>query len=161
MTDLSKSHNVWFTISLLLVSGLVLTSAVATYYYIRLTAAEKLYADTLSSLNDVSYRVNLLIEYGNGTKTWRNQTIIPVGWSLYNTTSKVTGGRIEGTWFSFGFFITSINGVQGTGPSYWSWYTWEREQSKWVPGASGAGSYIMKQGDVVAWLLTSDFSATP
>ena len=161
MNDLSKSHNVWFTISLILVSGLVLASSLAAYYYAQYTFADKRYVDTLSSLNDISYRVNLLIDYGNGTKTWRNQTIIPVGWSLFNTTTKATGGRIEGTRFSFGFFITSINGVQGTGPSYWSWYMWDREQSKWVPGASGAESYTMKQGDVAAWLLTSDFNATP
>ena len=161
MNDLNKSHNVWFTISLILVSGFVLASSLAAYYYAQYRAADKRYVDTLSSLNDVSYSVNLLIEYSNGTKAWHNQTIIPVGWSLLNTTHKVTGGRVDGTQYAFGFFVTSINGVQGTGPSYWSWYTWEKEQSKWVLGASGAESYTMKQGDVAAWLLTSDFNATP
>jgi hypothetical protein len=78
--------------------------------------AEQRYKDTLSSLNDISYKVNILIKYSNGTKTWHNQTIIPIGWSLFNATLKVTGGKVEGSWSSFGVFVTSINGVSGTGP---------------------------------------------
>jgi hypothetical protein len=161
MTDLGKSHNVWFTISLVLVSGLVLASSLAAYYYAQYRAADKRYVDTLSSLNDVSYSVNLLIEYSNGTKAWHNQTIIPVGWSLLNTTYKVTGGRVDGTRYSFGFLVTSINGVKAMGDISWLWYTWDTNQRIWVLGASGSESYSMKQGDVVAWLLTSDFSALP
>ena len=161
MKNLSKGRNMWFNLSLILASALVLTSALSFYYYSNYTMAEQRYKDTLSSLNDVSYKVNILIKYSNGTKTWHNQTIIPVGWSLFNTTLKVTGGKVEGSWSSFGVFVTSINGVSGTGPKYWLWFTWDEGNKGWTSGQTGADSYIMKPGDTIGWLLTDDWKATP
>lgn len=158
---MSKSRSIWFTSSLVLASALVLTSALTVYYNAQYVAAEKRYTDTLSSLNDVSYKVNIMINYGNGTKTWYNQTIIPVGWSLFNATSKATGGGVEGTWYSFGVFVTSINGVGGTESLYWLWFTWDDVENKWVSGQTGADSYIMSHDETAAWLLTDDWTATP
>jgi len=157
----STGRNVWFITSLVAVSALVLTSALSFHYYAQYVAAEKRYTDTLSSLNDVSYKVNILVKYSNGTKSWYNQTIIPIGWSLFNATSKATGGKVEGSWSSFGVFVTSINGVKGVGPDYWLWFTWDASKKEWVSGPTGADSHIMKQGETVAWLLTADWTATP
>ena len=158
---MERTRNVWFTATLVLASALVLTSALSFYYYAQYVGSEKRYTDTLSSLNDVSYRVNILIKHSNGTRNWYNQTLIPVGWSLFNATKKITGDRVEGTWSSFGVFVTSINGVKGIGPNYWLWYAWDGGEKKWIQGATGSESYILKQGETVAWLLTSDWMATP
>lgn len=155
------TRSVWFTVSLALASGLVLTSALAFYYYSQYVTAEKRYADTLSSLNEISYKVNILINYGNGTKRWYNQTTIPVGWSLFNATSRATRGNVEGISYPFGVFVTSINGVKATGTKFWLWFSWDKAKGKWHQGDTGAESYIMKQGDIVGWLITSDFTATP
>ncbi len=155
------SWNTWFTISLVLTSVLVLTSGLTIHYYGQYVDAEKNYRNTLSSLNDVSYKVNILIEYRNGTRAWYNQTIIPVGTSVLNTTSKVVGGKIEGQWYSFGVFVTSLNGVRAIGSNSWLWFNWDRAQNRWIQGASGPESYILKQGDTIGWLLTDDWTATP
>ena len=154
-------RNTWFTISLVLISGLVLTSGLSFYYYAQYSATEKKYTDTLSSLNEISYKINILIKYSNGTKSWYNQTIIPIGWSLLNATQKATGDRVKGNLYPFGFFVTSINGVEGTGSYSWLWFMWDNSKKEWTSGTSGADSYIMKQADTVAWLLTNDWSATP
>jgi hypothetical protein len=148
-------------ISLVLASALVLTSALTLHYYSQYVTAEKRYTDTLSSLNEVSYKVNILINYGNGTKRWYNMTTIPIGWSLFNATLRATGGRVEGTWYSFGVFVTSINGVKGTSSKSWLWFSWDKAKSRWNQGATGSESYILKQGDIVGWLLTSEWTATP
>ncbi len=158
---MSAGRNIWFTLSLALVSALVITSALAVYYYSHYVTAEEKYANTLLSLHGVSYEVNLLIEYQNGTRVWHNQTLIPIGWPLYNATVKVTGGNVEGSWSDFGVFVTAINDEPGYGPEYWLWFTWDMTEERWVLGATGSERHILQQGETAAWLLTSDWTATP
>ena len=138
-------RNVWFTVSLALISALVLTSGLTFYYYSRYVTAEKQYLDTLSSLNEVSYKVNILINYGNGTKRWYNQTTIPIGWSFLNATLKATEGKVEGTWYPFGVFVTSINGVRGTGQQFWLWFHWDKAKGKWLPCAEAGQAAVGPQ----------------
>lgn len=49
--------------------------------------------------------------------------------------------------YSFGDFVTSINGVVGSGPKYWTFYLNGKE------AAMGAGSYITKNSDNITWKL--------
>lgn len=158
---MNKVRNIWFTLSIFLASAVVITSSLAFSYYSNYVASEQRYKDTLSTLDGISYKVNIMIEYSKDSKTWYNQTVIPIGWSLFNATAKATGGKIEGQWYSWGVFVTSINSVSGTGPKYWLWFTWNNSKKEWVYSQSGADSYIMKQGEIVSWFLTDDFSATP
>lgn len=158
---MNAGRNIWFTISLVLVSALVITSALSFFYYSNYVTTEEKYANTLLSLNGVSYKFNTLIDYNNGTKIWYNQTIIPIGWSLFNATLKTTGGKVEGSWSDFGVFVTSINEVQGNGPEYWLWFSWDEAENRWMSGQTGAESHILTQGETVAWLLTNDWAATP
>ena len=47
--------------------------------------------------------------------------------------------------YSFGDFVTSINGVVGDGPKYWTFYLNGKE------AAMGAGSYVTKNSDTITW----------
>jgi uncharacterized protein YbdZ (MbtH family) len=154
-------RNKWFTIALVFAAAVVLTSATAFYCYANWTSAEERYQTTLTSLQDLSYTVNVLIKSENGQAVWHNQTRIPIGWSFYNTTEKVTEGRIEGSWSEFGVFVTSINGIAGNGPAYWLWFTWDENAKQWTSGMTGTDAHIMRQNETVAWLLTDDWIATP
>lgn len=49
--------------------------------------------------------------------------------------------------YSFGDMVTSINGVSGNGPKYWTFYVNGKEASV------GAGSYTTKSSDIVTWRL--------
>ena len=49
--------------------------------------------------------------------------------------------------YSFGDMVTSINGVTGAGPKYWTFYVNGTEAT------SGAGSYITKSSDTITWKL--------
>lgn len=49
--------------------------------------------------------------------------------------------------YSFGDLVTSINGSQGNGPKYWTFYV-NGKMSQ-----SGAATYITKDGDVLTWKL--------
>ena len=51
--------------------------------------------------------------------------------------------------YSFGYFVTSINGVAGDGPKYWIFYINGKSASV------GASSYITKNSDRLTWKLQS------
>lgn len=54
---------------------------------------------------------------------------------------------VQSKHYSFGEFVTSINGVAGNGPKYWTFYV-NGKQAK-----VGAGSYITKDSDTITWKL--------
>lgn len=49
--------------------------------------------------------------------------------------------------YSFGDQVTAINGTQGNGPKYWSFYINGKLADV------GAGSYVTKTGDRIEWKL--------
>jgi len=54
---------------------------------------------------------------------------------------------VQSKHYSFGYFVTSIDGVAGTGPKYWTLYVNGKEASV------GASAYITKNSDRVTWKL--------
>lgn len=152
--------NKWFTISLVLLCAFTYSCLISVYFYGQYLIAQENYQNTLSALDDISYKVNILVEYGD-TKTWYNETIVPVGCSLLNATSKATGGEVAGETLSFGFLVKSIGGVYATQSNSWLWFSWNKVEMRWTQGPSSSDAYLMKQGDVVAWLLTDSWTALP
>ena len=148
-----REKNVWFLISLCLLVIAVLNASVTVYYYQGYVNMEKQYKDITTKLKDVSYTVNILIKYDNGTKTWHNQTLVPIGWSLFNVTLKVTVGKVEYSTAYGSPFITAINGVKGSYPYTWMWYLWNATSTTWKLGETGADAYMLRESDVVAWYL--------
>lgn len=49
--------------------------------------------------------------------------------------------------YSFGYFVTSINGTAGNGPKYWTLYVNGKESQV------GASAYITKNSDKITWKL--------
>jgi uncharacterized membrane protein len=155
----STRVNTWLMLSFILAIATILTSALSIHFYMRYTDTERKYVDALEALNTLTYSVNILVKYNNGSFVWYNRTLIPIGWSLLQATNKTTGWKLAGERFLFGVVVTSINGVQGKGPCYWLCYRWDGE--KWVLLEVGADQYILKQNEIVAWYLTDDWSKTP
>lgn len=112
------------------------------------------------SIEPITLRVSLLVKYDNGTKVWFNNTLVPVGWSLFNLTLHATKGNVEYQASYFGLFVTSINNVKQYGSNYWLWYRWDPESQDWTLGETGADSYMLRRNDVLAWYL-ADTSKYP
>jgi hypothetical protein len=55
--------------------------------------------------------------------------------------------QVQTKHYSFGDMVSSINGVTGNGPKYWTFYVNGKEASV------GAGAYSTKSTDVLAWKL--------
>ncbi|MEM2940462.1 MAG: hypothetical protein QW304_02800 [Thermoproteota archaeon] len=124
-------------------------------------ASLKAQLDTLvKEVESITLRVSLLVKYDNGTETWFNNTVVPVGWTLLNLTAYDLKGRVDYEVYSFGTSVTGINGVSQHENYYWLWYKWNPEEQDWVVGETGPDAYILKNGDVLAWYL-ADVSKYP
>ncbi|HUC87747.1 MAG TPA: DUF4430 domain-containing protein [Candidatus Binatia bacterium] len=54
---------------------------------------------------------------------------------------------VQAKHYSFGYFVTSIDGVVGNGPKYWTLYVNGKEASV------GASSFVTKNSDDITWKL--------
>ncbi len=54
---------------------------------------------------------------------------------------------VQAKHYSFGYLVTSINGIAGNGPKYWTFFVNGKEASV------GASSYVTKNSDKITWKL--------
>ena len=97
-------------------------------------------------------KINILIDYGNGTCRWYNDTEVLSNSTLLEATMKIA--KVEGEYMKFGFYVKSINGVEekliSSNEGYsWLWYYWNGKE--WVLGPTGCDSHIVINGDIYMW----------
>ncbi len=152
----ARPRGVWFTVSLGLTVALVLAGFTASYYYLQFSSAEGTYRQTLISLDKVSYQVNSLINYGNGTRQWFNNTRIPIGWNFFNATAAIATLDAKYSLEFKSYFINAINGVglvKDAAHKNWFWtlWLWDPSTKDWKLSEVGADLIILTQGQTVAW----------
>ncbi|MFQ6134847.1 MAG: hypothetical protein ACE5KU_03410 [Nitrososphaerales archaeon] len=158
---------VWKLLSLVLTGMLVVMGMTSLLLYSQLSATEEKYANTIESLDKLSYSIDLLMNYGNGTKIWRNNTRIPIGFNLYNVTVLITEGRMEATYYTQfqSHFINSIDGVGGAEDPdkiTWAWIAWHFNEAseRWEAYDVSADMVFPRDGDKIAWYY-QDISKYP
>lgn len=109
------------------------------------------------------YRVSMLVDYGNGTRTWYNDSATQPGWNGYVTTLVLLDGNLQAAWYpQYGeHFVTGVDGVNQTSAA--SWFVWELTNGRWSPSATGADQLSVDNGTVFAWTLCgydANFSPT-
>ncbi len=149
---------VWKLLSLVLTGMLVVMGMTSLLFYSQLSASEEKYKNIIESLDNLSYNIDLLMNYGNGTKIWHNNTRVPLGFNLFNATVLITEGRMEATYYPQfqSHFINSINGVgKGEDPDKrtWAWISWHfiEETGRWEAYDVSADMAFLKDGDKIAW----------
>jgi len=148
-----SERSLWTWVSAALVIGLIVSSYFGLYYYTESMKYQQLYQGALSELMQHTVLVNILIDYGNGTKTWYNSTRVPLGASLFNATEIVVS--LEYTKYEWGVFMTSLNGLSADQGHGWLWYVWNPAKGEWDFGPVGADQFILKSGDTVSWVYTA------
>ena len=116
----------------------------------------KVYSGVISTLE---LKVDLCIDYGNGTVVWSNATSMPMGTSLFDLIQKealvtydyyanMEPGHI---------LVTSINGLAQnyTTYQYWFWYYWNAGTEKWVHGLVGCDAWKLKTDGIYKWAYES------
>jgi hypothetical protein len=107
------------------------------------------------------YTANILIDFGNGTLRWHNNTRVQPGWNLYTTTLVLTNGNMHATWYpSFGeHLVTSIFGVANSKTSYWTLWTYNATAS-WKLSGVGADLVPVQNGSVYGWSYCAESATT-
>ncbi|MGD8543604.1 MAG: DUF4430 domain-containing protein [Candidatus Bathyarchaeota archaeon] len=133
-------------------------TAVAGYYIAQYNTYQNEYENLASEMESILL-VNILTSYGNGTKTWYNNTALPLGSTAFKAT--LTIADVKYTESELGIFVTSINGVVGNSTHFWLYWGWDGETSEWIFPDVGASEYILDRGDTIAWTYVSEYPPPP
>jgi len=138
--------------------GLAVWSAVATftaaYYY-------KQYLETrgaFQELKSLVIDVNVLMNYGNGTQDWNNETVV-AGSTAFDALLTVTT-NVEYQTTAYGVFVTSIDRVKNVAETpasgrAWLWYYWNVTTLKWTDLLRASDAYVLRPNDSIAWRYES------
>jgi hypothetical protein len=128
----------------------IAAGAFAVNYYYKLSVLEADYQELLIELDEYTALIDIMIDYGNGTVVWNNDTRIQVGANLLNATDIICDIDVQSS--NFGNFVTAINGVKQDAGHFWIWSIYEEE---WSMGPVGADQFNLHEGDIVGWTYTS------
>lgn len=145
------SRNPWTWIAAALLCVVIALSYTALHQYNLAEAYKREYENLREELEGLTITINLLIDYGNGTVIWLNETRIPIGADLLMATELIAS--VDYTVGEYGAFVTSINGVGGDLNRFWIWYY--LKEGEWVMGPVACDAWKLHDGDIVAWRYSS------
>jgi hypothetical protein len=110
------------------------------------------------------YAADILIDLGNGTRHWYNNTQVQPGWDMYTETVVLSQGDLQAQWYPQyqEHLVTGIDGVSNSKTMFWFLWTYN-STALWQPAAVGADSLPVYNGSVFAWTFcgeTASFQAT-
>lgn len=110
----------------------------------------------------LEFGVHMLVDYGNGTRRWYNDTAAQPGWNGYVVTLVLLNGNVQATWYpQYGeHLITGLGGVSQ--PTTKSWFLWSLTGGKWTSAQVGVDQLPIENGTSFAWTLcTYDANFNP
>lgn len=107
---------------------------------------------SISGRRALVYEVHMLVDFGNGTRSWLNDTRIQPGWNGYVVTLVLLKGNVQATWYpQYGeHFVTGLGGVSNTNTKYWFLLTYNKTAS-WQVAQVGADQIPIVNGTIFAW----------
>lgn len=154
----------WAWISLGLACWAIAASAIAGYFWHTSELYKERYEAVLEQLEIFTVTVNILIDYGNGTRVWFNDTRVSAGATVFDATRKVadvdymsySGPEWVGYPNNTAYLVTAINGVVNNETHAWFWWYWSVEVG-WVFPPYGANhvNATVVDGGVYAWTFRS------
>ncbi|MCX8169153.1 MAG: DUF4430 domain-containing protein [Candidatus Methanomethylicia archaeon] len=105
--------------------------------------------------------VKILVDYGNGSRRWYNDTKISMGGSVFEALKNIV--KVEYKEYPFGVFIEAIGGVYNDPRKmmYWMWWRWDSDRKMWILGEVACDKYIPVSGEIFAWKYTNVFEWPP
>lgn len=157
--EVAQAKSAWILALVLLVWAVSATTA-AVYYRSESLRYDGLYKDLADKLGEVSISVDLVIDYGNGTRDWHRSLVIPIGATLKNATLKVAVIETDPVYPGF---VTSINGVRQNevGGVYWLWWIWDDVKQEWGFGPVGFNEYTLRDKQTLIWHYAKEGSPAP
>ncbi|MBH59373.1 MAG: hypothetical protein CMO19_03010 [Thaumarchaeota archaeon] len=139
------------TLLLLLSAFAVLSFSGALYMYNEYRVLDQNYQAIQENIDNVSINIDFIVDFGNGTIIYFNQTRVPVGFTMYDSTEFIIGEEnVDSTYYSDfnAYFVNSLLGT-GNNPEY-AWSAWHYQQD-WELLEIGSNLFIPKDGQTIAW----------
>jgi hypothetical protein len=117
---------------------------------------------SISSAEAATIRASLLINYGNGTLHWYNQTVVPSSWNAYALTMYVLKCNVQAQYYGPPLnehLVEGINGVAASGSLTWSIWGFCPSQNAWSYSQVGADLIHLTNGQVLAWVYETSSSS--
>jgi hypothetical protein len=97
------------------------------------------------------FTADVLFDFGNGTRTWFNDTQVQPGWNAYTETVVLTHGDVQAQWYPEyqEHLVSGIYGLQNTQSK--SWFLWTFNATSWQLASLGADDVQVANGSVLAW----------
>ena len=158
-----------FYLVLGLIAALLVAAQVGAYYYL-----QRSYGGTLStssaqcgpsngsSAGTNVVETNTLINYGNGTLRWYNETNIPATWNFYQLTLHLANGNVKEQCYGTPYnehYVTGINNVNNQNPFYWTVWIFCQSQNAWATSPVGADRIRLSNGQTLAWAYEVPYQA--
>lgn len=155
---MATSSRTLTVVIVILVAALLVTATFAAYYVVQYQQAQNNANSYLSELKTATgskpLTTNILLDFGNGTRTWYNGTVVQPGENLYVATVAVTLGNMNTTWYpSYGeHLVTGIDGIINNANESWFLWTYNyNSTSGWQVAQVGADDLPASSGSIYAW----------
>jgi hypothetical protein len=99
-----------------------------------------------------NFPVDVLLDYGNGTRTWSTCILSTPGYDTAFNATQVAADTLNYTVSEYGVFVNAINGVWGNSTHWWSLFFWNFTSGNWTSSPLGAIDLVLSIGDMVAWV---------
>jgi hypothetical protein len=106
------------------------------------------------------YTADILLDFGNGTELWYNDTQVQPGWNMYTESVILSHGNLQAQWYPSyqEHLITAIDGVANSATMDWFLWTYNSTAS-WQTAQVGADDLPVYNGSVFAWTFCGETSS--
>jgi hypothetical protein len=150
-------------IAILLIAIAVISIQIGAYYDLERFFLTKKGAAENNGSHGIT--VNTLLNFGNGTSKWFNESSVPVGWNFYNLTIYIANGNVVSTWDAdfHEHYITGIDGIVSRSNSAYYWALWQfcNNDRAWLYSNLGADDIIMSENQTMAWYWSDQTNPPP
>lgn len=128
----------------------ITATSFAGYYQIRYTKVIEAFEEMEGSV----IKVDVLIDYGNGTQIWHNETTVIAGSTTLDALLLITK-NVELEKYSGKTYISGIDGRIEGGTSGWTWWFWNAEKSDWDYSLDAVNEYILHPDEIIKFQFVS------
>lgn len=146
-----------------------MVAQVGAYYYLQMSYGGTLSTSSVqcnssngSSTGTSLVGTNTLINYGNGTMQWYNETAIPSSWNAYTLTMYLAKCNVQAKFYGPPLnehLVTGINGVSNHGSFSWSIWVFCQHTNAWAYSQVGVDLIALTNGQTLGWAYGASSSS--